>query len=141
MANKIWRCIILAAILLSCKAHNNDSTLEKFDSIIAKSDRILFQFNGDRSFDKKPTAVFINKASVINEFRTLLQQSSASSNCAGHDGTITFFTGLQQNGYLEFSSNAFCPALFLHFANTITEYTMTANCGIFLATIRAGEKL
>lgn len=122
-----------------CRNKNANSALDKFDSIISISTSVVVRFNENKYLNEKTLFRVLNKPSSINQLKDLMQQSSSSSACSSYDGTMTFFSDTVKNGYLEFSVNPYCPAFYLHYSNTITQYKISTYCAIFLESVRQGD--
>jgi hypothetical protein len=125
-------CITIA--LLSCK--KNNKPLNEFNTIISKSDRIVVRFDENKYYNEAAVVKVITKSSHISQLKDLIKQSGDGKNCKYYNGTMTFFSNSPKNGFLEFSTNANCPSLYLHLSNGIFEYNMSPYCGIFLQSIR-----
>ena len=132
--NKYVLYLGLFFLLISCNGKR--SALDEFDSIISNSNRILIHFNENRYYNEKGHIKIISNLSQINELRELLQKSTKNENCNYYNGTMTFFSDTKEMGFLEFSSDAKCPAFYLHTQGQITQYRMTPYFGLFLEGIR-----
>lgn len=131
---KICLYVFVIVVCLSCSSHK--TALDAFDAILSKSDRIMIRFDRDKNFNKKNTYVFINSSSQIDEFRGLLQKSTEGTGCNERDGAMTFYSGTEITGHLEFNSNPYCAAFYLEYAGKKIEYKMYPYCGMFLESTR-----
>ena len=130
----------LVSLILGCKSYNDHSSLKNFEIILSQSDKVVIRFFDYDSELNKPLIKTISKSSVISELKDLMQQSQEDSTCNSIDGSMSFFSGQSKIGFLEFSVNPNCPAFYLHDSNKITKYKMSAFCGMFLESVRRGEK-
>ena len=126
--------VFVIVVCLSCNSHN--TALDAFDTILSKSDRIMIRFDPDENDNKKANFVFINSSSQIEEFRGLLQKSTEGTGCIEHDGGMTFYSGAQITGHLDFNLNPNCAAFYLEYDGKITAYKIDPFCVMFLMSTK-----
>lgn len=138
--SKIFIYYFLLLASTACNSQNKESVINNFFSDITESDKIIIRFT-DNGFNRTtPLVKVIYKTAVVAEFKELLRQSNQESHCSYINGTIAFFKGSAKKGYLEFSNNPDCPALYLHHSGRITQYKMSAFFSMFLESVKQGEK-